>query len=307
MSVDIKKVLGQTQAGTVLVDKEIDATIQQMVEYKNPIRMNLPRKTGSGAAWYVNRRAAGSTAAEFVNDTDTITEDTGTYTQVTFSFKTIAAQGKVTRFMQAIGRSYTDVLAEEIEAKARDFKDYEEWGLIYGSTSTSSKQFDGLAILIPTSQAIGMTTAAGGASLTLAKMDEAIDKCAGEPDMIIASKRSRRALVSLLQAQQRFVNTVEVQGGFILISYNNIPIYISTRMLNTETFDGSTVTSHTGGATASIYFVDTEYCFVAELTPITIMPLAKTTSQYDAFDIFTDEVLVMSNYLYSSKLIGIKE
>jgi HK97 family phage major capsid protein len=192
--VDIKKALGQTQAGTVLVDKEIDKTIQHLVEYKNPIRVNLPRKQGSGAAWYVNRRSAGSTLAAFVSDTDTITEDTGTYVQVAFSYKTIATQGRVTRFMQAIGRSYTDVLAEEIEAKARDFRDYEEWALIKGSVSTSSKQFDGLDILIPSSQAVGMTTASGGSSLTLAKMDEAIDKCVGEPDMIAMSKRSRREL-----------------------------------------------------------------------------------------------------------------
>jgi len=303
--VDIKKALGQTQAGTVLVDKEIDKTIQQMIEYKNPIRVNLPRKPGSGAAWYVNRRTPGSTAAEFVADTDALTEDTGTYAQVTFAYKTIATQGRVTRFMQAIGRSYTDVLAEEIEAKARDFKDYEEWGVLKGNATSNSKQFDGLDVLIPASQAVGMTTTAGGSALTLAKMDEAIDECAGEPDMIIMSKRSRRELVSLLQAQQRFINTVEVKGGFILISYNNIPIYVSTRIVNTQTFNGTSVSSETGSNTTTIYFLDTEFVFIAELTPITIMPLAKVSSQYDLFDIFCDEVLVMSNYLYCSKLIGI--
>lgn len=313
MSVDIKKALGTTQAGTVLVDKEIDKTIQQLVEYKNPIRVNMPRKTGSGPGWYVNRRAAGSTPAMFVNDTDTITEDTGTYTRTSFPYKTIATQGRVTRFMQAIGRSYTDVLADEIEAKARDFRDYEEWALLKGRITTSgsltgnAKHFDGLDVLIPSTQAVVMTSSGLGASLTLAKMDESIDKCAGEPDMIIMSKRSRRALVALLQASQRFVNTVETRGGFILISYNNIPVYVSTRINNNQAFNGTAVTAETGGTTTTVYFLDTEYVWLGELTPITIMPLAKVSSQYDLFDIFCDEVLVMANYLYCSKLIGIVE
>lgn len=301
--IDIKKALGTDDAGNVLVQPEIDKTIQALVEYKNPLRVNIPRKPGSGSHYYVNRRTAGSTPAEFVSDTDSITEDTGSYARTSFEFKTIATKGRVTRKMQAIGRSYVDVLASEMEEKARDFKDYEEWALFYGNSSSSSKQFDGLDELV--TQTVATTDQSGGDALTLEKLDEAIDTCAGEPDMLIMSKRTRRQLNSLLQAQQRFVDSIEVKGGFQVMSYNNIPVFVSTRVNNTQSFDGSSVTGQTGGDCSTIYALESDYCFVSELTPITVEPLAKSTSQYDQFDIYSDEALVLTNTLHACRLIGI--
>jgi len=305
MSIDIKKALGVSEIGSVIMQPEIDKEIAHIVEYKNPLRQNLPRKKGSGRYWYVNRRVAGSTPAEFVSDTDSATEDTSTYSQVTFEYKTILTKGKVSRKARAIGRSLLDILAEEIEAKAKDFRDFEEYALFRGDSSSNSKEFDGLDVLIPSSQTVLMTTASGGAPLTLEKVDELIDKCAGEPDMLIMSKRTRRQLVTLLQASQRWVNQVEVKGGFKLVSYNGIPCYVSTRIVDTMQFDGSEVTGYTGGTCSTMYAIDTDETFIAELTPLQIMPLARTTSQYEEFEIFCDEVLVVKNYMANAKLIGI--
>lgn len=312
--VNIEKALTGSTAGTILMQPEIDKVIGNLVDYKNPLRQNLTRKQGSGDSWVIIRRAvSGITGSAWVADTDeTGIEKTGTYTRHPFAYKTCLARGKVTRKLQATGRSYTDVLATEMENKAIEFKNDEDQCIVAGSTGVSTNQFDGLRYLVPSTQqvvagcVVGSGTApCGGCALTLSELDEAIDECAGAPDMLVMSKRSRRALNALLQISQRFLDRVEVRGGFKLLSYNDIPIYVSTNIVNTQAVAATGVTSETTGRTSSIYVVDSENTWVGELTPLTVVPLAKKSSQYDEFDILCDEVLVVRNPIANAKLIGI--
>lgn len=140
----------------------------------------------------------------------------------------------------------------------------------------------------------------------MAKLDEVIDKVtAGEPDMIICSRRTRRQLVAALQASQRFVNTVEVKGGFKLLSYNGIPIYVSTNIPDTGTFDGSDITWDGNGDCSALYVVSTDHVWVGVLTDVTVQPLAKTTTQYDEFEIIEDFTLVVRHPQAIARLVGI--
>lgn len=308
--VNIQKALDISGAGSILMQPIIDKVVSQLVDYRNALRQNLPRKPGSGQAWILNRRtAATSTPAAWVNDTEEIGEDEGTYTQVSFYYKTVAARGKVTRKLQAVGRSYADVLADELEARVVEFKDVEDKGFTVGATTANgtSKQFQGLKWLIPDTQTVVCQASTAGGTLSLALLDEAIDKCTGDPDMLIMSKRSRRKLNALLQSSQRFIDKIEVKGGFKLISYNNLPIYTSNNMVNTQSVGaGGTVSSEVGGSTSSIYIVDTEHTWIGVLTEVKVQPLAKTSSQFDKFDIYSDEVIVVNNYQANSKLVGIR-
>ncbi|RLF98543.1 MAG: hypothetical protein DRN49_05720 [Thaumarchaeota archaeon] len=307
--VDIEKALDISGAGSILMQPVIDKVVAQLVDYRNPLRQNLPRKPGSGSAWVLNRRTACSTTpAAWVLDTDELHEDEGNYTQVSFYYKTLAARGKVTRKLQAVGRTYADILADELESKVLEFKDVEDKGLLIGSTTASatSKEMQGLKWLIPESQTVVCYAGTAGGTLTLELLDEAIDLCTGEPDMLIMSKKTRRLLNALLQSSQRFIDKIEVKGGFKVMSYNNIPIYTSNNVVNTQSVGaGGTVSSEVGGSTSSIYVVDTEHTWVGVLTPVKVQPLAKTSSQFDKFDIFCDEVLVVRNYQANSKLVGI--
>lgn len=311
LMVDIKKALGASAVSAVLEQPVVDRLVRDIVDYRNPLRMNLPRKQGSGAAWLLNRRSAGSTPASFIADTGDPTEDTSTYTRVTFTYRTISTRGKVTRLAQRIGMSYTDVLAQEIASKAKDFRNYEDFALIRANSGTAN-QYDGLEVLLDIfsaggvgTQVVAQTTAMLGDQLSLEKLDEAIDKCVGDPDMIICSKAGRRKLKALLQADQRFVNTIEVRGGFKLLDYNGIPVYTSNNVTDTKHFDGTGCVGETG-TTTNFYIVDTSELFVAELTPVTMEMLDKVSSQYDQFDIYGDQVLVMGATNAHSALIGVK-
>lgn len=268
----------------------------------------MKRKKGSGAAYYVNRRTPSSTAATFVGDTDDLTESTGTYTQVAFNYKTLGVQGKVTRKARAIGADYVDLLAAEMEAKAEEFKDKEEWAYLWGDASTDSKAFNGLWKLCDDDNKIKAGSDSGGGALTLDLMDQAIDAVRGNPDLIICSKRTRRRLNALLQAQQQFVNVTEVKGGFKVLSYNGIPVLVSSNVPDTLTVavDCSDIAGLTGGTLSTLFVLDSSKVFVAELTPLKVEPLGKVSSQYDAFDIYCDEVLVATDAMAISMIIGIQ-
>lgn len=310
---ELRRALAESTGGgyegiSDILPKEVDRIITQMVEHLNPVRQNLPRKKGSGAGVYINRRTPGATKAAFYADTDSFTEETGTYDQVSFLYKTIGTQGKVTRKGRAIGAAYIDILSQEMEAKADDFKDKEEYALYWGDSSTDSKEFDGLYALCDSANEIGAGTDSTGGDLTLTLLDQAMDAIRGMPTLLLCSKRTRRRIRALLQTQQRFVNVVEIKGGFKVLSYNEVPILVSNQIPDTMQVGaaGVTITSLTGGSFSALFFVDTTKVFISELTPLTVQPLAKESSQYDKFDIFTDEVLVARDPLAISCIVGIK-
>lgn len=305
----LKRALGESEIDGVLEQPLVQKEIAALVDYKNPLRESIPRKSGSSTEWLLNRRTAGATVAEFVGDTDTLTEDTSAYTRTAFPYKTIATQGKVTRKAQAEGRSYTDILMDEISAKVDDFRDFEDNQIIKADIGVSSKQFDGLWELIPSAQKVAVTAESAGAEITLSIMDKFIDKNIGNVDMILCSRAFRRQLESKLQSQQQFVNMTEIAGGFRVMTYMGIPVLPTTSIPDTvhNPGGGGGAPSHANlvggtGTSTVVFALDFQHVWVGELTPFTVMPLAKSSSQFDEFDLFEDITLVLNNTLKVSAL-----
>ena len=113
--------------------------------------------------------------------------------------------------------------------------------------------------------------------------------------MLIMSRRQHRKLNQLLQSAQRFIEMVEVKGGFRLQSYQGIPIFDSVFIADNQ---GS-------GNSSDIFIVDTTGVFLGELTPLQFNPVGTTTSQFMAFDIFEDLTLVLANNLLASRLADV--
>ncbi len=303
---EIKRSLDFAGISGVLIQPEIDKTIAEIIEYKNPLRQNIPRKQRNSDSWLLNRRtaAAGNTIAQWIADTAEPDIDRGDYTRVTFPFRTLLARGKVTRFAKDAGRSYKDLVAEEIEARARAFKDLEETAMFYGDNNANPNEPSGLNVLITGNQRISQGTTLGGDALTLAKIDETLDACAGAPDVIATSKAGKRRINALLQGQQRWINEIEVKGGFRVMSYDDIPVYASTNVLDTFYWDGTNQLGSTGDTT-NVFVVDTTEFWVGYMNDVTVTPLSKTSSQFDSFDIFSDEVFVMASTIAHATLEGV--
>ncbi|OGR89721.1 MAG: hypothetical protein A2992_06390 [Elusimicrobia bacterium RIFCSPLOWO2_01_FULL_59_12] len=292
----LKKALDMAAAGAALQQPLVDRVLQELIEVNNPLRQNLPRKPGSGSAWILNQRTARGSASAFVNDTEEPTETQGTYVPKQFAYKTVLDRRKVTRKLVAVGKTLLDTEAEEVENGLQNVRDSEESALINGDATASPKQFDGLRKLTPAGQTV--VAGANGAPLTLDLMDQAIDLNRGNPNMIIMSKKANRKLNALLQAQQRFVDTMEVKGGFRVQVYNGIPIFRNIWISDTQT-------QGTSNAATDIYILDTSSVWLGELTPLKMVRLAQKSSQYSEFDIFEDVTLVLANDIKVSRLAGV--
>ncbi len=292
----LKKALDMASAGTQLQQPLVDRVLQELIEVNNPLRQNLSRKPGSGAEWILNQRTARGAASSFVNDTEEPVDTQANYVQKKFSFKTLIQRGKVTRKLQAVGKTLLDIEAEEVNNALQAVRDAEEDAIINGDSSVNPKQFNGLRKLIPA----GQTVIAGvnGAPINLDLMDQAIDLNRGNADMIIMSKKANRKLNALLQAQQRFVDTMEVKGGFRVQVYNGIPILRSIYVSDAQT--QGTATNAT-----DIFFLDTSAVWIGELTALKMMRLPQKSSQFSEFDIFQDITLVQANDIKVSRLAGV--
>ncbi len=287
-ALDLAAVTGKT------TQPEVDKVIQDLIDYNNPLRMNIPREPGSGEAYLLNRRSAGGTAA-FVNDTEELADSQSTYARVTFPFKTIKERGKVTQFAQDAGRSYKDLLAEEMETATKTVGNKEEDAIINGSVAGNAKEFDGLRIQTTNTVSAGTN----GGALSLALLDETFDAMLGKPKLAVMSKRTRRKLYSLLQATQRFVDTTEVKGGFRVLAYNDAAVFYSQFISNAQT-QGTALDA------SDLFLIDPDYVFMAVLAEFKMVPLAKTSSQFDAFDVRGSEALVVSNTTHgTARLLGI--
>jgi len=295
----LRKALDEGDLTSLYHLRDISEVLINLVDYQNPFRQMLPRRPGQGEGYVARTRTAGTTLAEDVNDTDSFAEETGSYSEVYFPYRTIGTQGKVSRRVQKTGRLFSDLLADEMGAKAMDIRDREEHRTIWGNTPTiNAKQILGLnySTTNNTGQIVGSTTAG---SLTLTKMDEVIDKVITNPNpnVILTSRAGARKINAALQAQQRFIDKVEVPGGFKVNSYNGIPIIKSTTIPDTLTMStGGTVSALTAGTFTCLFVVDFNHVFMSVLEELTMMPLARRSSQFVEFDIFEDLALVVRDY-----------
>lgn len=311
---DFQRALTVSSAGSVLLQTSISKVVQLISNRQLGITSTLPRKPGSGDKYYPNRRTAAATGGSWVADTtDDVVSQEGSYSQTGFTFRTMLGRIKVTRKLIATGRSYGDVLATELIGKSEDFVNDLESASVIGNSASDANQIDGLLTLIGnvSGQTVANTTATTGDDLYLTQLDAAIQKVRGHSNKsamrIYCNYVGHRKMNNALQAQQRFNNQTEIDGGFVVESYQGIPIVESTGIPDTLVWNGTDkrVTAFTGGATTAIIIVHTSYVFYVELTPWTVMPLAKKSSQYDEVDMFLDITLAIDNTLGASILGGI--
>ena len=311
-----ERAINVSGAGSVLIQNYVNKIIQQLTIREFGALGTMDRKPGQGSAALINRRTASAmtAASEWIADTGTVSESTGSYAQTSFTYQTLVTRGKVTRKMRARGRSYIDILAEEMTWKLDDFNNALESALFIGNSGALSTQIDGLLTQINavSSQVVANTSAAAGDSLTLAKLDEAIDLVkggAGRSDLVIyASYTGARKLNAALSSRQRFDDMTEIAAGFRVRTYDGIPIVVSTGMPDDLSWSGTAITALSGESTnptTALVVVNKRYNWVEELTPTTMMPLARDDSQFEQFDIFWDGALVCANTLGGAIVGGI--
>lgn len=323
--------------GIVLLQKYIDRVVQFLTIREMGLLAVLDRRQGSGPAAYVNRRTD-AVGGLWADDQTDPTEVVGTFAQAEFPYQTLKTRGSVSRKMQAIGQSYIDILAMEMAGKAEDFASALESGLIWGQFATATKEPMGLVTLIQTANRSSATALLEGdhiinnttgqtavASnnwlfpLSLANLDKAIDAVKGSAMrsdlVIVGSFAGIRQVNAALQSQQQFVNETEIAAGFRVRTYDGIPLIVSSEISDAEIVADSSIGASKQGHIISrssathegthLMIINRRHTFISELTPTTILPLAKTTSNMDSFDMYWDGAPVLANTYGMSMLTNL--
>lgn len=306
----LNRSLNISGVGSVLMQPFIDRMIYDLANYAPGPWTALDHRPGAGQAAYFNRRTPATTGGGWIADTSDPTEETGTYAQQTATYRTAARRIRATRKAQAVGRSYADILAEELTYAVPEFVETQlDNAGIVGDNDNSSNQPSGLITLIQGRSAaiVANTSAAAGDDVVLEYLDKAIDEVKGPNSrkLIMCSRNGSRKINAALSTYRRHVNETEIRGGFRVATYDDVPIVKCTQIPDDLVWNGTKVTAFTGGSTTAIIVVNLDLCYWEDLTDLSVVPLARVSSSYDEFDMFVDTVLKYTNTFGGSLLGGV--
>ena len=222
-----------TESAKLSQDMLLTGVIETIVK-DSPVLQAIPfiEVVGNGLT-YNQEKTLPSVA--FYEPGDTWDESTPTFTQVTANLKILGGDADVDNFVKATRSNLQDLEATVVALKAKATQQTFDTTFIDGNSTTNSKAFDGIDKLAVASQTVSM--GANGGSLTLDKLDEAIDKVrGGKPDMLIMSRRSRRKLSSLGRAAGSGVVVADRnQFGMMTDYYDGIPVGVSDYVNDAKT------------------------------------------------------------------------
>ena len=221
-----------TEAAKLSNDIVLQGVIETMVK-DSPVLQRLPFVDISGNAITYNRENVAPSAA-FFQVGDTWTESTPTFTQLTTSLVILGGDADVDRYLASTRNNVQDIEAAVLEQKAKAVRYKFEDTFIAGDTAVDTKSFDGVAKQVTAGQTI--TAATNGTQLTLPLLDQLVDQVRpGRPDLLLMSKRSRRALSQLVRASGAFMETRQDAFGGFQEFYAGVPIGVSDFIPDTET------------------------------------------------------------------------
>ena len=232
--------LSKIEAAKLSNDLLLRGVIETVVK-ESSVLSHLPFMQVTGTAVTYNREAT-MPAASFYIPGDIWTEATPTFTQETAQLAILGGDADVDNFLQATYADSNDIEAEVIANRAKAVAHAFSNSFFNGDIVTDPKSFDGLHKLIPVGQTV--TAGANGAALTLAMLDELIDKVQpGRPDMLFMSKRTRRKLKDLRRASGSVLETSINQFGQQVELYDGIPIVVDDFIKDDQTQGSSSAAS----------------------------------------------------------------
>jgi HK97 family phage major capsid protein len=219
-----------TEAAKLSNDIVLQGVIETIVK-ESPLLQRLPFIDVNGNAITYNRENAQPTAA-WLAVGDTWTESTPTFTQLTKSLTILGGDADVDNYIATTRSNVQDIETAVLELKAKAVR-YEFEDKFLNGTGASN-QPSGLVNEVTAPQTI--TAAANGTQLTFQLLDQLIDLVKpGQPDLLLMSRRTRRALNQLVRASGAFLETRQNEFGAFQELYAGIPIGVTDFQSDAET------------------------------------------------------------------------
>ena len=285
---DLRKALDTTTGttGAYLIPEVVSEGLRRFVVTASPIYAVIPKVMWPTNA-YIYREVNQLPSAAFAADGATLPNATrGTYAKKTVTMKYIYTRGEVTGPMKAAAGTVIDALQMEIELHADVLVRTIEQKILTGDSAVDPNDFDGFIKQVQTN-----VHDAANAQLTLSLLDTALDKPLEYPTHIILSRAMGRRLWSLLQAHQRFIDRTQIEGGFRVPTYNDLPIL--------------RVDNQISGLNDVIVMPDMRWAKLVINQDITFEPLAKTKDSDDFMLKMYCTLAVEGESLYHAKLVNV--
>jgi hypothetical protein len=241
------------EASKLSNDMLMQGVVETVVK-ESPVLQTLPFVEIVGNGLTYNQEKTLPTI-DFYDVGDTWNESTPTFEQLTAQLKIMGGDADVATSSKHAFQ-YSGFAGGGHELKAKALRQKFEDTFIYGDTSVSAKQFDGLRKLIDTSTESAQVIAAGetGDSLTLDMLDELIDAVkGGKPDLLLMSRRTRRRINALVRAAGGMMDTSRDQWGNFVQLWDGIPLGVNDWIKDTHVVAGGVETAVTGGGCSKIY------------------------------------------------------
>lgn len=281
--------------------------LNNLANFMNPLRAEIAREFYAGPSVSVRRVTPTADALSWKGSTgDAFDETTIDPVKKVFPYKTAGTQMKIYQDEIDDGRGFVDVLKEQIDIGMERIKNDEDKAMTV--LTCSSTQPDGLSAQV--GYIIPNCTSAGGDVLDLDMFHYAMRKMHGvglqaTANMIIMNYVALLQLQELLYDQQSVFNMVNIPSGFQLISFNGVPIFISSNIPLTETFNGTCNTSETGSNCTQVLFLQKEYFKCYYNRALYTQPIGVKSSQYLELDMRMRSVYVLRNPYKATALQGI--
>lgn len=180
----------------------VDRAITRIIVENSPVLEYLPFKTINGPVFRYQREASlGSVAFRGVNGS--YTPDNGVINPYFEALVIAGGEVKIDNFIVDVESNLIDAKTTYYAMKARAM------GLLFsqyffeGDTAVNPFAFDGVRKRIPTTSSQYINAGTGGATLTLAMLDQLLDKVRGSNDgkVLWMNKTMRRKITELCRAQ----------------------------------------------------------------------------------------------------------
>lgn len=221
INAELRKALDQA-AGKDLINDIVERELHDLVITDSPILNRIVRRSWPTNAYQYRQRTAGPTAFFAADGGDLQASSKSAFDKVSVPMRYIYSRVEVTGPMQYSVRDQgINLMAYEIENGARALSRLVEEKIVTG-TGTGN-EFAGLNVQI-TTNVKDLDNAGANGKLFLSHLDEAIDMPHRAPTTIIGGRAMGRRINALLQAQQRFIDRTEIDGGFQVMTYRGLPI-----------------------------------------------------------------------------------
>lgn len=297
---DIQKALSTQSAttGDVLIPEVIQAGIREYFEARTPI-WNQFRKERVETNAVAYRLQDSVPVASFGAELGALpAAQNATYSEEAVILKSLYTRGEISGQLIAAARSFVDVLQREIRNHTIGMINRLETTLVTGDATARPNEFDGLNVWITNQVYATDTGLAAGVDqpLNLNHLEQLLDapRYAGA-NVLFMNSETRRRLWSVLQPQIRFIGETEINGGFRVRAYNDMPI------IEVKPNVDLTVTPE-ANLPNTILAVNTDMVWVPVLQDLTYEELAHTRDSTDFIIKMYVGLIVEGGEFYHAKL-----